>query len=167
MRTLSAQIEQARRLIHGDQAWVWLVEIESVEPGKHFRLAGAGAHITAAEKLWQACSLDVSPPAESGDGSIGEATITLPNVSRLPIAFVEDGDLLGRPITLTLAHESAFEDLVGCPSWRLLVLRCRIDAMAAVFECGAPAEVERIPSRVMDRRAFPQLLPTGRRRLAT
>lgn len=166
MRTLSAQIEQARRLIHSDQAWIWLVEIESVDSGKYFRLAGAGTHITADGKLWQACSLDVQPPSESGDGSSGEGSITIPNVSRLPIAFVEDGDLLGQPLTLTLAHESVFGDLVGCPSWRLKVLRSRIDAAAAIFEVGSPGEVERIPSRVMDRRAFPQLLPTGRRRLS-
>lgn len=167
MRTLSAQIEAARRLIHGDGAWLWLVEVESVESGKRFRLAGAGQHVTANSKLWQACSLKVDPPTESGDGAIGDASITIPNVSRIPLAFVEDGDLLGQPITLMLAHESAFTDLVGCPSWRLLILRCRIDASAAVFGCGSAAEVERVPSRVMDRRAFPQLLPTGRRRLAT
>lgn len=165
MRPLSAQIEAARRLMHTDQAWIWLVEIESVESGKHFRLAGVGTHVTAASKVWQACSLRIEPPSESDDGAIGEASVTVPNVSRLPLAFVEEGDLLGQPIRIYLAHESHLSTLTGVVSWETRILRARIDAKAAIFECGSPAEVEQIPSRVMDRRAFPQLLSTGARRL--
>lgn len=165
MRVLTAQLNHARRLMHSDQAWLWLVEVESASPGKFFRLAGVGRHVVAEGQVWQACSLKVDAPQESSDGSIGEGSITIPNVSRLPLAFVEDGDLIGQPLRLILAHESDLTVLAI--SWSVLILRARIDARAAIFDIGSPAEVERVPSRIMDRRAFPQLLSTGRRRLGS
>lgn len=165
MRAMSSPLQIARRVLFQDKAWLFFVEIPA-PGGAFFRLVRSSRHTEADGKVWQAASIEIGLPAEDAEGSLGELSLAVPNVSRLPITYVEvDGYPLGRTLTVWLQHESSLSAFEPSLSWSHVVLRARADERALVLDCGHPAEVQRVPSRRFDRVRFPQLLPVGGFRL--
>ncbi len=164
MRTLSSILQIARRVLHQDKAWLFFVECPA--PIGFFRLVKASRHVVADGKTWQAASIEIGLPAEDAEGSLGTLTIGVPNVSRLPITYLEvDGFPLGETVTVYLQHESNLEIFEPALSWSHTVLRAKANETLLELDCGHPAEIQRVPSRRFDRQRFPQLLPVGGFRL--
>lgn len=158
-RELTSSIAAARNALWGAGAWVWLVEIASVTGG-FFRLCSGREHVTAGGKVYQAGIAEVSIPAEDVESPVGEATIVVPNVDRVPFAYVDTlGDLLGQPATIRIAHTEDLDNLAAGLVWRFKVLRARANALRLELTVGHAAEIESVPSVRFNRRDFPQLRP--------
>jgi hypothetical protein len=138
------------------------VEIPSTGGG-YFRLVRGNRHVSADGKVWQAAGMEISIPEESAEGSLGELSLGVSNVSRVPLAMVETGDILGQTFTLWLQHQSNFAAFVPGLSWTHVAVRAVASDKALVVTCGHPAGLLKVPFPVFDRTRFRQLLPQGGR----
>lgn len=165
-RTLTTPLQVARQVIASNKAWLFFVAIAIKSPpgpaNSFFRFVANPKHVRANGKLWQAASITVELPAEELDGSLGSLKIEVPNVSRLPIAYVEADDyLLGQDLTVYLQHETSLTTFELSLSWRHTILRCAATERKLTIECGHPADVLQVPMGVYDRLAYPGLLPSA------
>jgi hypothetical protein len=167
-REITGPLRIARDLVMGGDAWIMLVEIPR-RAGGLFRLAGAANHVRAGGVAWQACSLAIELPAEELGGSLGSISIEMPNVSRIPLAYVElddasgRGELVGAVVTCWLWSPAMGPDaaLPKGLSWSHRVLSAVADRQTVKLECGHPAATERVPKGVMSRDLFPALQGVG------
>jgi hypothetical protein len=165
MRTISGQLHVARQLLMQNKAWLLFVEIP-LRTGAYFRLVRSIRHVQADGKIWQACAIAFEAPSEDAAGSLGRLVLGVPNVSRMPMAYVEIDDesgepeILGAAITCWLGHETRLGvgELEDGLSWRHTVLAVDADAQTLRVECGHPAAFEQGPRARFDRLKFPQML---------
>lgn len=161
MRTFTSAIQIARHVLANELAWFFFVEIPR-RSGGSFRLVNNNRHVTADGKFWQAASFDIELPAEDAGGSLGEATFVLQDVSRLAIALIEiDGELVGQTAVFAVQHESNLGTFDPALEWSMVIKAVEVSERTVKAECGHPAMVARVPSRVFSRAQFPQLLATG------
>lgn len=149
-----------------DKSLLFFAEI-SLAAGE-MRLVDNTEHMLADGRHWQSASLKINPPSEDSTGSMGQLSFTVPNASQLPMSWVEIDDpvtlepvILGRPITCWLQHEGNLTTFAPGLSWKHRILNAEITEKFAVFECGHPADLIRVPSQLYDRKRFPQLRATG------
>jgi hypothetical protein len=166
-RQITSPLHIARHLLMSDSAWLLFVEIPTSGEG-FFRLVRNGRHLAANGVTWQACSLEIELPAEDAEGSLGQLVVSLPNVSRIPMAYVElddpatgRGEILGYPITCWLQHQSALAVFDPALSWRHTAVAAEASETVMKLECHHPAGAQRAPGRVFTRAEFPQLLAVG------
>lgn len=147
-----------------DKAWLLFVKIP-LKNGSFFRLVRSKRHIHADGVDWQSCPIEIQFPSEEVEGSLGRLVIGVPNVSRMPIAYVEidddngEGEILAATIECWLAHESSLATLPAGISWKHVALAVDADAKWARIDCGHPAGIGRGPRARFDRAKFPQMLP--------
>jgi len=154
-RPIPSPLHVARHILETDKAWLFFVKIELA--GSTIRLVKSRRHIQADGVVWQASSVLIDLPSEDGSGALGEMVISVPNVSRLPISYVEaQGELLGRDVTAYLQHESSLDVFVDALSWRNRILSCEITAAQANFRCEPASGLHKIPSVVFNRNVSPQ-----------
>lgn len=154
-------LQVIRHVLHTDEPWLFLVEIAR-KAGGFYRLARSSQHVTVAGKVWQAAAIEIVLPDEMADGSLGEGAITIPNVSRLPLATVEvDNELLGQDVQLYLVNLADIEVLPLGLKFTLKGKAVTANEATLTLECGHPAQLARVPSRMFDRTRFKQLRPTG------
>jgi hypothetical protein len=146
--------------------WFMFVEIPTADGTSAFRLTSNNTHTVYGAFVWTAASMRIDLPDESIDGSLGSGSIEISNVSRIPLALVEQpangsqfGELLGQRVTIYLAPESALQTINPATSWSLLITDVVADAKVLKIEAGPPPESMKIPSRIYTRETFPQLLP--------
>lgn len=161
MRTLSTFLEIARHLVSQDKAFLWFCEIprKAENGGGYFRLVRASKHVEANEVTWQACGFQVQTSEENADGDLGSMSITVPNVSLLPMRYLEvDGEFLGQMVTVWIAHESQLSEFNDDLSWRGRCLSATANEEGLQLQCGHPLTGQMVPGVVFDRRTFPQMV---------
>lgn len=159
-RTLTTSLHAARHAIAQASGWLWFAEIQRFAGG-YYRLVSASRHVQADGKVWQAAGFTVQVAEERSDSSAAEMTLTLPNVSRLPLAVVEvEDEIVGANLTLWLQHESALATFAPGASWRHRVLSVTADEEVMTLACGRPGP-KRVPGVRFTRAKFPQLRPEG------
>lgn len=159
-RPLSSPLHVARHLLMSDKAWLLFVEAPRVAGG-FWRLVRNNRNLSANGAKWHAAEMSIELPAEDAEGSLGRASVTISNVSRLPMAAIEGSELLGQMVTFYLQHEANLATFDPSLGWSQLILSADVTERAARLECGHPAQVARVPSRVFTRKDFPGLLPVG------
>ncbi len=163
MRSISGSLQVARHTLMSDKAWLLFVEIPT-KTGKFFRLVRSSRHIHAGGLVWQACSIEIELPAEDVAGSLGRLMIAVPNVSRLPMAYIDqddadgEGEILGATITCRLAHESSLATFDPGLVWEHVALAADATPLVMQLDCGHPAAVGKGPRMRYDRIRFPQML---------
>jgi hypothetical protein len=159
MRTFTSPIQVARLALMQDRAWLLFVEVPT-KSGGFFRIVRSKRHQVQDGKLWQACELGVELPEEDAQGTLGEMELTIPNVSRLPMSYLEiDGELLGQRVSVWLALEGQPFSPAG--KWEHVALSGSARERTVRIRCGHPAESSQVPTRRFDRQNFPSLLPAG------
>lgn len=157
-RTLSSTFESARRLLQSNKGWLLLLRLPLLSGGE-VRLTSNPRHVTAGGLGYQACALSIDAPAEELQTSLGRLSITLPNVSRVPISLVESGEVLGQVLSWGICHEDAIAaGLLPGLTWRNTVLAATCDEGVARFECGHPSTLIGVPGRIYDAATFPSLV---------
>lgn len=165
-RGLTSPLHVARHVLNTQAGWYLFVEIPTADGLSAFRLTNNNTHTVYGAFVWTAASLSIDLPDESIDGSLGSGSISISNVSRIPMALVEQaangsqfGELLGQTVTIYLAPESALQTINRSASWSLLITDVVADAKVLKIDAGPPPESMRVPSQIYDRTRFPQLLP--------
>lgn len=159
-RTITSPLHAARLALMSDAAWLLYVQIGR-KAGGYFRLVKSERHQTTTDgRVWQAASLDIVLPEEDAEGTLGDLKVTLPNVSRIAVAYLEQGDIIGQTLTCTLGL--AGQPLLAALTWQHLISGAKVRARTCVLACDHPANVQQVPRGVFDRASFPQLLPQGR-----
>lgn len=163
MRAFTSPIQVARHLLATDQGWVLLVEVPLRTLGT-FRLVKGSHHLEVGGYAWQAAGITLELPPEDAEGSLGEVVVTLPNASRVPMAYIEAVDeVLGQVLTCHLWNTAL--DPADAPqsalSWKAKILKSVATVKAVRLECGHPAQAQRAPGPVFGRDRFPGLLPSG------
>lgn len=163
MRNISSALQVARNVLHSSDAFLFCVEVPCVAGG-FYRLVKNSRHLTVGSKTFSAASIEINIPDEVSDGSLSEGSITIPNVSRLPMAAVEiDGELRGQTITWWLVSTADVSALPAGLSWRQTILTAIATERTMTLECGHAANIRKVPGRIFDRTKFRQLLPVGGR----
>lgn len=161
-RNLPTALHVARHVLCRGDAWLLFCEIPLRDGVRFFRLVAAAKHVAADGKVWQAAGFRIDLPAEDGEGSLGTLTLRIPNVSRVPLAYVEaEDEVLGQTLTVWLQHEGSLAEFAPALSWRHRVLRVIATEAELRVECGHPLEIVRAPMRRFTRKEFPGLLPQG------
>lgn len=161
-RAVTSPLQIARHVLAQANGWFLFVEVPSVlSPGAFYRLVRNTHPIAANGVTWQAANVEITLPEENASGDLGDLKISLPNESRLPIALIEAGDILGQQIRVFLQPTEAFAAFVPDLSWVHTAVRANATDAAVTVECGHPAELLRVPFPVFDRRRFKQLLRTA------
>lgn len=134
--------------------------------GGFYRLVKNNTHVPFNGLVWTATSMSIELPEENQDGRVAGVQIAIPNVSRIPLALVDQpagdsqfGELLGQLMTCYLANESHLASATNAVTWRSRITDITATAEVLSVSAGAPDGVARVPSRVYDREQFPQLLP--------
>jgi hypothetical protein len=161
--TASTLASAVHRLIDTGQ-WILFVEVPRLAGG-YYRLVKGDRNVEAAAASaggstvkWVAAAIEVGPPDEDADGTLGDLSLSIPNPSRLAMAAVEaEGELLGQTVTLTLAHSDLLPSLAGAVTWRHTIVRAEITEAVARFTCGHEGAGMSVPSGVIDRFSFPQV----------
>lgn len=160
-RALTSAVMVARSILSDAQGWFMFVEIERSD-GSFYRLVDNNRHLEADGKVWQAASIKLGMPEENIDGTLGQLTLTIPNVSRLPMAAVElDDELLGQVVRVWFAHESFLDTFDPALLWVHEGAKVKANAAELTLTCGHPSAGKRIPAVRFTRANFPQLLPQG------
>lgn len=161
-RPLTSPLHIARHWLMRDRAWLLFVEIPASNGG-FFRLVRNGVTVNGDEKVWQPASIEIELPGEEAEGALGQLKLSIPNVSRLPVAYLElgEGELIGFTATCWLQHEENLDVFDPALSWEQLILAAEGDEGRLTVECGHPASVEQGPGHVFTRREFPQLQAQG------
>lgn len=81
MRTLSANLIQAKNMLGGDQPWIILIVL-ALTGGTTFRLASNNEDITFQGELFTAFPLQIELPKESSKGEIPTVKLGLANATR-------------------------------------------------------------------------------------
>lgn len=161
MRTLTTPLHVARQVLASDKAWLLFVQVD-LKDGRKLRIVRNSVHIAANSLKWQAMQMQISLPAEEADGSLGQATLGISNVSRIPMLYLEtDNLILGQRLTFWLQHQTSLTTFNAALSWQAVALKATMNAMTAEIVCGHPASAMKMPQGVYDRSTFPQLLPGG------
>lgn len=157
-RSLPTALHVARQVLGQSLGWLMFVEVPRVAGG-YYRLVQSERHWSGDGKVWQAASISLDLPDEDRDGSLAELALTIPNVSRLPMAAVElDGELLGQDVTVWLQHAGSLSTFTPALSWRHRILRVSANEAALRCVCGHPAALTQVPKRRFTRGSFPMLL---------
>ncbi|MGH7132696.1 MAG: hypothetical protein ACREJO_12190 [Phycisphaerales bacterium] len=144
---------------------MFLVEIPALTVGI-FRLVRSSHHLEVGGHWWQAASINIELPAEDAEGSLGELAVSIPNTSRVPMAYCESPDISeihGRVMTCSLWNTGLDPDagVLDVLSWPARILKTVATAKAVRLECGHPAQTARAPGPVFGRDRFPGLLPSS------
>lgn len=157
MRDVSNLLRALRNLPSVGAPYLFFVEIPLADEG-FFRLVHNTRHVEAGGLLWQACTIGIEIPREDADASLGAGSLVVPNVSRMPGAFIEvEGELVGQPIAIWLQHQSLLDTLDDELSWRLLCTGATITEKAVTLRIGHELRGRRLPTKSFDRTIFPQL----------
>lgn len=162
MRSAPEAYLAARALLADDEAWLTLLQVQTA-PGQVIRLVDNPEHITAGGVVWQASSFLVEGLSENDEGDLAQIRVTVSNVSRIPAALVELGQIIGQPATLYLVHTSDLATLPEELSFTQPVLSSEIGAKFATFTAGEAPSMPRVPGGVYTRKAFPQIRRLGPR----
>lgn len=161
MRDMPSAIHIARTAMASSKGWIDFVEI-SRKAGGFYRLVADTRHREGNGVKWQAAGIKIEIADENGDGSLADATITIPNVSRIPIAVVETQDeLIGADVTVWRQHEDHLDVFVPALSWRFKGLRVLADAEALSLAVGHPAGGMQVPKLRFTKRNFPGVSARG------
>jgi len=160
-RPFTSALHIARHLLMSGEAWLMFVQVAR-KAGGFFRLVGSARHVVADGKVWQAAGLKLELPGEEAEGSLGDGSITLADVSRLALGMVEvGGELIGQEITVWVQHESTFASFDPAMSYQMVAKGVAASGASLSVECGSPEEVGTFPLGEFTRQDFPGLLPTG------
>lgn len=167
-RGLTTPLHLARYVLNQDAAWLMFVEIPTADGLSAFRLCTNNTHTVFGAYVWTAASMSIELPEENADGSLGRASIQISNVSRIPMALIEQaangsqfGELLGQQMTIYLANESSLQDARNSVRWRQLITNATATEQTLRLDAMPPAESMRVPRPIYDRTTFRQLLPPG------
>ena len=161
-RAFSNPLQAARHLVMSSDAWMFFVEVPNAAGTGYFRVVRASKHVSADGKTWQAASLGIEVPPEGVDGSLPTVSITIPNVSRIPLALVETADeLIGKVATVWLQHASALTTFDAAAKWNLYILSATATSKSLTLTLGHPPHGVQAPGPVYTRENTPDLLPTG------
>lgn len=166
MRPISGALQVARHLLMTDKAWLLFVTVP-LRSGAVFRLVNASRHTHAGGFNFQACGMKIELPSEDVDGSLGKLAVTVPNISRIPMGYVDhddadgEGQILGATITCQLAYDGDLTSFNPALSWKAVVLSVDADAVWFKVDCGHPASIGRGPRMRYTRKVFPQMLAQG------
>ena len=160
-RPLTNPLQIARLALRDDSAWLMFVEVPTLSGG-YFRLVRNSEHVDANGVRWQAASIEVELPEEDDAGTLGELALSIPNVSQIPLALVQnDGELLGQTVTCWVQTTSALDTFDDAASWQHVVRSVEADERTLRCTCGHPAQDLRVPSRLITRAEFPGLRSVG------
>ena len=160
-RALPTALHIARNLLSSADGWVMFVEIAR-PGGGYFRLCDNNRHLNGNAKVWQAASISLGLPEETMDGAMGELTLSVSNVSRIPMAYVEtQSELLGQEVKVWLAHTGSLSTFSSALLWVHRGLKVVANATVMTLYCAHAGASMRIPSQRFTRANFPQLLPQG------
>ncbi len=139
----------------------FLIFVQITRPGGgFFRLVRDSRHQTADGHQWQAATVALETPDQSIDGDAGDLVVTVPNVARLPMAYLEAGELVGQTLTCWIAHEAALASFTQASvSWTSKVLSAAATEKTVRLVCGVPTTGLSVPKGVIDRQTFPSLDP--------
>jgi hypothetical protein len=166
-RALSTPLQQARLLLASSAAWLLFAEIPTYTGG-YFRVVRNTRNLFAGGVLWQAAELEIELPDEDAEGTLGSMRVSVPNVSRIPMAYLELGsvggpgyEFLGQTVDVWLTTEDNLATLPEALRWSHLIVAGEATEETFTLECGHAAAGLVVPGRRMTRRQFPQLLPSG------
>lgn len=148
-----------------DKAMLFFVEVP-LRLGSFFRLVNSTRHISAGGHVWQACGMTIEVPSEDVAGSLGRLAIGVSNISRIPMAFIEnddaagEGEILGAEITCWLGRETDADTAVldAALSWKHIALNADASSDMVSIDCGHPPAFEIGPRERFNRMEFPQML---------
>lgn len=158
-QTFSSTLWNQISALASDKAFLIFVQITR-PGGGFFRLVRDSRHQTADGHQWQAASITLQAPDQSIDGDAGDLVVTVPNVARIPMSYLESGELVGQTLTCWIAHEAALADFDQTSvSWSSKVISATATERAVRLTCGVPSTGLLVPKGVIDRQTFPSLDP--------
>lgn len=157
-RTLPSEYLTARQqLAAAGAAWLDLFIVE-LAPGQVARLVNNPVHVTCDSLVYQACNAQLPGLEEVGDGSNASFTLRMSNASGLPLAAVEQDQVLGRPVTCAIVLESELDGgFIDDLTWVFTATACAARRSTIAFELGRAASLQRVPADSFRRSVFPQL----------
>jgi hypothetical protein len=158
-RAISSELHIARNVLRQETGWLMFLEV-ALHSGQEIRLVHNARHMQADGRTWQAAEIGLEIPGEDAEGSLGELTFSVSNVSREPLRLVEvEDELLGCEVVAWLQHAANLDGFEPALSWRHTILEAEIGELVASFKAGHAAELQKVPGPLYTRQRFPQLLP--------
>lgn len=157
-RPMASELHVARNILRQERGWLEFIEV-SLHGGDSIRLVRSDRHVFADDRTWQAASVSIERSPEDSEGTLGELSFSVSNVSREPLRLVEvEDELLGCEVIVWYQHAARLEAFEPSLSWRHLIVDAEISELTAKFTAGHASDGHRVPGPVYTRQAFPQLL---------
>ena len=159
-RSFSTLLQVATRVLHAADGFLVFVQVP-LSGGDEIRLVRNTAPVNANSAIWEPCSLAVSVPEEDAEGSLGEMSFTIPNVSLQVAAVIESGELDGALATVWIQNVRNFAAFDPAAKWTHRITEYRVREPEATFGCKHPADPIQFPIRTITRKHFARLVRDG------
>lgn len=132
----SALVEKKNTLVDVNQGpWLWLLEVER-DPSNVIRYTSDVRDTVFDGFTWSRRSMEVLPPETDIGGSTVSFRVSLSNVDRLIIAYIEAGEIKGQPAALYRVHADHLDSPLNARIWRGQVVGMDGDQKNLTLTCG-------------------------------
>lgn len=132
--SLSAAITAAKNRLHGNEAWIRLIELPRTA-STYLRIASYATDVVYAGNTYTRGLFDFADIAEE-DGALSEVAVALANPNGAVQAMLEDGEILNRRATIYWLPERQAGASTGALSASFYVMSATADAGLVSLQLG-------------------------------
>lgn len=143
--TLGTSVVATKNLLHSTSAWVWLFELD-MGSSTGFRLCAHDQNITVGGLVYVAFPMTMTAERRDIDGQLPQFEITISNVGREIVTYLEAGQVLDRTLRIKAVYSTDTATVVDFG--RVTVLRAVVGTTSATLTVGSYILTEApIPAR--------------------
>lgn len=137
MKTLTADIisEQMALASTGAGPWVWLFEADR-DGTNSIYYAKSRQNLTFNSQTYTANGMTVEPARSDAAGGTANFDVTIQNVDQVMITYLEAGELIDRPMVLSLVHYDHLDTATNRVDIRGVIISAAADEKAVTLTCG-------------------------------
>lgn len=143
--TLGASIIATKNLLHSTSAYVWLFELD-LDGVNGFRICAHDQNVTVGGLVYVAFPMTMTTDRRDIDGQLSSFEITISNVGRELVSYLEAGQVLDRTVRMKAVYSGDTATVLDFG--RVSVLRVVCGTMSATLSVGSYILTDaKIPSR--------------------
>lgn len=137
MRVLTANLTSQKNTIRSDSAWVWLLRItvETTTPTILYYTNNI-KDITFDGHTWTHKNMKVGSLKADSQGNLDSWQISIENVDRILIAYLESGQLIDQPILALVVNSELLSDSDDQIPFRTFITKAAGNEETVTLHCG-------------------------------
>jgi hypothetical protein len=136
MKTLTADIKDAKNTLHGSGPWVWIVDATRDSSNVSRYALGTPQDVTFDGQAYTAKAGTFEPPEADSAGTLHNFKVTLGNADQTEAAYLELDKYRDQQILVRLVNLDHLDSATNCVKFRGVILSADMDELWVVLNCG-------------------------------